>query len=81
VTVGVIVGVGVREGVTVTVAVAVAEASKGVDEGDSMIVAICVFVIVAGEQPANARTHMKETVHIIPLRNIRNPHPAKLVSF
>jgi hypothetical protein len=66
----VIVGVGVREGVTVTVAVAVAEAGKGVDEGDSVMVAACVFGIVAEEQPVDVKIYTEETIHKIPLRSI-----------
>jgi hypothetical protein len=73
VTVGVIVGVGVREGVTVTVAVAVAEASKGVDEGDSVIATACVFGIVAEEQPAEANKQVIEIIQRMRLRNIITP--------
>jgi len=73
VAVGVIVGVGVRKGVTVTVAVVVAEAGKGVDEGDNVIVTACVFGIVAEEQPAEANKQVIEIIQRMPLRNIITP--------
>jgi len=70
----------VRDGITVIVNVAVAVAGKDVDEGTSVIAVADAFDTVVEEQPADARTHMKETAHKILLRNIRNAHPAIFVS-